>query len=33
MTSKEAWNVFKTTGKVEDYLIYKKIKREEKNLN
>lgn len=26
---KKAWDKFKTTGKVEDYLKYKKIKEEE----
>ena len=26
---KKAWHKFKTTGKVEDYLEYKKIKEEE----
>ncbi len=29
MTSKEAWEKFKKTGKVEDYLNYKKISRKE----
>ena len=30
MNKKEAWNKFKKSGKVEDYLEYKKIEREEK---
>ena len=30
MNKKEAWNKFKKTGKVEDYLEYKNIEREEK---
>ncbi len=30
MNKKEAWNKFKNSGKVEDYLEYKKIEREEK---
>ncbi len=29
MTTKEAWEKFKKTGKVEDYLTYKKISRKE----
>ena len=29
MNKKEAWNKFKKTGKVEDYLVYAKIKRSE----
>lgn len=29
MNKKEAWNKFKKTGRVEDYLEYKKIKEEE----
>ena len=29
MNKKEAWNKFKNTGKVEDYLKYKQIKEEE----
>ncbi len=30
MNKKEAWNKFKKSGKVEDYLEYKNIEREEK---
>ena len=29
MNKKEAWNKFKNSGKVEDYLEYKKIAKEE----
>lgn len=29
MNKKEAWNKFKKTGRVEDYLEYKKISEEE----
>ena len=29
MNKKEAWNKFKSTGKIEDYLEYKKTKEEE----
>ena len=29
MNKKEAWNKFKNSGKVEDYLEYKQIKEEE----
>jgi hypothetical protein len=29
MNKKQAWNKFKKTGRVEDYLEYKKIKEEE----
>jgi len=29
MNKKEAWNKFKNSGKVEDYLKYKQIKEEE----
>ena len=29
MNKKEAWNKFKNSGKVEDYLEYKKIEEEE----
>lgn len=29
MNKKEAWNKFKNSGKVEDYLEYKKINEEE----
>ncbi len=29
MNKKEAWNKFKKTGKVEDYLEYKRIEKEE----
>lgn len=29
MNKKEAWNIFKKSGKVEDYLNYKKIEKEE----
>lgn len=29
MNKKEAWNIFKKSGKVEDYLKYKEIEREE----
>ncbi len=29
MNKKEAWNKFKKSGKVEDYLEYKRIEREE----
>lgn len=31
MNKKEAWNVFKKSGKVEDYLKYKEIEKEEDN--
>lgn len=31
MNKKEAWNIFKKSGKVEDYLEYKKIEKEENN--
>ena len=27
MNKKEAWNIFKNSGKVEDYLKYKEIER------
>jgi len=30
MTKKEAWEKFKKSGKVEDYLEYKRISRKEK---
>lgn len=30
MNKNEAWNKFKKSGKVEDYLEYKKIERKEK---
>lgn len=30
MNKKEAWRVFQKSGKVEDYLEYKRIEREEK---
>jgi len=30
MTKKEAWAKFAATGKIEDYLAYKKIERKEK---
>ncbi len=34
MTSKEAWNMFRTTGDIIDYIIYSKIKHFElKKLN
>ena len=29
MNKKEAWNKFKNSGKVEDYLEYKRIEKEE----
>ena len=29
MNKKEAWNKFKKSGKVEDYLAYKQIEKEE----
>lgn len=29
MNKKEAWNIFKKSGKVEDYLNYKKMEKEE----
>lgn len=29
MTKKEAWEKFRNTGKIEDYLEYKKIARKE----
>ncbi len=29
MNKKELWTVFKKTGKVEDYLAYVKVKRED----
>ena len=29
MNKKEAWNKFKNSGKIEDYLEYKRISREE----
>ena len=29
MNKKEAWNIFKKSGKVEDYLKYKEIERNE----
>ncbi len=29
MNKKEAWNKFKKSGKVEDYLEYKRIEKEE----
>lgn len=29
MTSKEAWNIFKKTGNINDYLKYKDIQRKE----
>ncbi len=29
MNKKEAWNKFKKSGKVEDYLLYKEIERAE----
>ena len=29
MTSKEAWNIFKKTGNINDYLKYKDIQRME----
>ena len=29
MTKKEAWDKFKKTGKIEDYLVYKEIERKE----
>lgn len=29
MNSKEAWQIFKTTGNIIDYLVYKKIKNYE----
>lgn len=28
MTKKEAWELFKKTGKIEDYLAYKKLENE-----
>ena len=31
MNKKEAWNKFKKSGKVEDYLKYKEIERDEEN--
>ena len=31
MNKKEAWNKFKNSGKVEDYLEYKKIEKSERN--
>ncbi len=30
MTKKEAWKIFQKSGKIEDYLKYKEIEREEK---
>jgi len=30
MNKKEAWRIFQKSGKIEDYLEYKKIEREEK---
>ncbi len=33
MNKFEAWNKFKNSGKVEDYLIYAKQKRSEENDN
>lgn len=33
MTSKEAWQIFKKTGSVIDYLVYIKIKKNEFNKN
>ncbi len=29
MTKNEAWDKFKKTGKIEDYLVYKEIERKE----
>lgn len=29
MTKKEAWEKFRKTGKIEDYLVYKEIERKE----
>ena len=29
MTKNEAWDKFKRTGKIEDYLVYKEIERKE----
>ena len=29
MTKKEAWDKFRKTGKIEDYLVYKEIERKE----
>ncbi len=31
MNKREAWNKFKKSGKVEDYLTYKEIERNEKD--
>ena len=31
MNKKEAWNKFKKSGKVDDYLKYKEIERDEEN--
>ncbi len=30
MTKKEAWKIFQKSGKIDDYLKYKEIEREEK---
>lgn len=30
MNKKEAWRIFQKSGKIEDYLEYKKIERKEK---
>ena len=30
MTVKEAWDVFKKSGKVEDYLSYKELQKEDR---
>lgn len=31
MNKKEAWKAFQKSGKIEDYLIYKEIEKEEDN--
>lgn len=31
MNSKEAWQIFKETGSIIDYIVYKKIQRNEFN--
>ncbi len=33
MTSKEAWNIFKKTGNINDYLKYKDIQRKESKIS
>ena len=32
MTSREAWNIFKKTGNINDYLKYKDIQKKEKSI-